>query len=158
MDLIGAIELLSLKSGLQNLYCLPKKQDGGRHAGDNVEGIERPPGHHVDVHTLIRVDKAVVRLVDGVPAVGGVEHGEGRDGEGEEGEEEQVDEEERPDEAVLDLQERLGERVLEQVLVLPQDDLAVQRHLAVRPARLPLEGLEVEYDQQAGRGEVLGDI
>ena len=57
----------------------------------------------------------------------------------------------------IDLEEGLGERVLEQVLVLPLDYLVVQSHLAVRQARLPLERLKVEYDQQAGRREVLGD-
>lgn len=58
---------------------------------------------------------------------------------------------------IYNLEERLGERVLEQVLVLPLDYLVVQGHLAVRQARLPLERLKVEYDQQAGRREVLGD-
>ena len=57
----------------------------------------------------------------------------------------------------IDLEKGLGERVLEQVPVLPLDYLVVQSHLAVRQARLPLERLKVEYDQQAGRREVLGD-
>ena len=57
----------------------------------------------------------------------------------------------------IDLEKGLGERVLEQVLVLPLDYLVVQSHLAVRQACLPLERLKVEYDQQAGRREVLRD-
>ena len=51
------------------------------------------------------VGEAVEGAVEDVPAVGGVEGGEGGNGQGEEGEEEDVDEEERPDEAVLDLEE-----------------------------------------------------
>ena len=47
--------------------------------------------------------------------------------------------------------------MLEEILVLPLDYLVVQGHLAVRQARLPLERLKVEYDQKAGRREVLGD-
>ena len=45
--------------------------------------------------------------------------------------------------------------MLEQVLVLPQDDLVVQGHFT--SSLVPLERLEVEYDQEAGRCEVLGE-
>ena len=155
MENIIAIEMQSLESGLQYLDRLPKEQDGGRQASQRVKGVERAQRHLI-VHFGVR-EAVVGGAVEGAAAVGGVEHGEGGDGEGEEGEEEDVDEEEGPDEAVLDLQERLGERVLEQVLVFPLDYLVVQGHLAVRQARLPLERLKVEYDQQAGRREVLGD-
>ena len=97
---IYAIEMQSLESGLENLDQLSKKEDRGRQASQDIEGVERPQRHHV-VHLL--GGEAVVGIVDGVPAECGVEHGERRDGEGEEGEEEDVDEEEGPDEAVLDL-------------------------------------------------------
>ena len=99
---IYAIEIQSLESGLENLDQLPEKEDRGRHARQDVEGVERPQRHNV-VHLL--GGEAVVGVVDRVPTEGGVEHGERRDGEGEEGEEEDVDEEEGPDEAVLDLQQ-----------------------------------------------------
>lgn len=92
----------SLESGLQYLDRLPKEQNRGRQASQHVEGVERAQRRHV---VNFVVGEAVEGAVEDVPAVGGVEGGEGGNGQGEEGEEEDVDEEERPDEAVLDLEE-----------------------------------------------------